>query len=105
MASDSKYAIEMAEKYAKEKNQFLAKSDHDNNPLHLDIASRKGTGYDIEEYYDTFVDLWIMGSARCLTHGVGGFGVFAKLMSFDPQCSSHHESKEGGMKPCEWQSI
>jgi hypothetical protein len=62
-------------------------------PLHLDRDSRgtrAATSPPPAAFYDVFVDLWIMGNARCVTHGIGGFGRWARLLSHDPRCSSKH---------------
>ena len=70
-ASDSGLAMETAEEYAKEKNQSFARNDQQNDPIHLDFASRGNKTYAISEYYDSFVDLLLMGSGRCVTFGQG----------------------------------
>lgn len=44
----------------------------------------------LEAYYDTFVDLLIAGNGRCVTYGHGGFGRWANILSFDPDCGLDH---------------
>jgi hypothetical protein len=42
------------------------------------------------DYYSTFVDLYVAGSGKCVTHGRGGFGRFASLLSYNASCVSRH---------------
>lgn len=43
----------------------------------------KGT---IEDFYPTFVDLFVMGESKCMIMGEGGFGSFASLLSHNASC-------------------
>lgn len=50
------------------------------------------------DYYSTFVDLYLAGSGKCVTHGRGGFGRFASLLSFNVSCSSKHVQRFNPVK-------
>jgi hypothetical protein len=69
-------------------------------PLHLDrgydFFERKECGRlmndkkcfgDVTAYYDIFVDLYLLAQAKCLVYGIGGYGMWANLLSSDPHCS------------------
>ena len=110
-ASDSNYAEKVASEYARQHNRSfvsrnsIPKSHHDDSfvvePLHLEYASQGNTTYPVSAYYDTFVDFLVLGSARCVARGVGGFGVLANLISYDPNCTWEH-SRKIGVHQCEW---
>lgn len=59
------------------------------NPLHLDKVENWGEKEDTD-FYDIFVDLYIMSMGKCVTFGQGGFGKFASLMSSNSTCSMYH---------------
>jgi len=40
----------------------------------------------IEDFYPTFVDLFVMGESKCMIMGKGGFGAFASLLSHNASC-------------------
>lgn len=62
----------------------------------------KAVPYVASDYYDTYVDLYLMAMAECVTHGVGGYGKLASYLSFNESCSSHHFKKK--MRVCAWHS-
>ncbi|KAL7560356.1 hypothetical protein ACA910_002768 [Epithemia clementina (nom. ined.)] len=57
-----------------------------------------------EQYYDTFVDLYIMARAKCLVTGLGFFGRLANWLSDDSSC--HLNTAQGMTEPlarkCPW---
>jgi hypothetical protein len=89
-ASDSRVALELIHGYAGEHNRSIVTNQSPKEILHLDMASRSNVSWNLSEFYDTFVDLWIMGNARCVSYGVGGFSHFVQLLSFDSNCSNRH---------------
>jgi hypothetical protein len=103
-ASDSILAIDEAERYAQGKNASVVRNPNQNEPLHLDYASRGNRTYPVADYYDSFVDLWLMGNGRCVTHGVGGFGRFARMLSYDSNCSNEHFHWKT-MNKCDWHQL
>ena len=50
-------------------------------PLHLDLDKGK-----VEDFYPAFVDLLVMGNSMCQLYGIGGFGSFASLLSYNASC-------------------
>ena len=66
-------------------------------PLHLDKASSRVAA----DYYDIFVDLYLLANARCISHGPGGFGRFGVLLSRDPSCFVKYFS-QGQFEECDW---
>ena len=89
-SSDSNQAEDLAVEYGKTLNYSVVFQQNEADPLHLDADSRSNQTTPPEAFYDIFVDLWVMGSARCVTHGIGGFGRWATLLSFDPKCVARH---------------
>ena len=70
---------------------------HAHDPLHLDRGSvylkggRHGPRLDWDhfnasDYYDTFVDLYLLAGAHCTAFGVGGYGKWANRLSPNPNC-------------------
>ena len=51
--------------------KLLARPDYNTEPRHFDTAHYKGSHP--SEFYATFVDMWIMSHAKCISHGTGGF--------------------------------
>lgn len=68
-ASDSSIAVTFAEYYGELKNSSIAVRKHDNPPLHVDKTS-KWRGRKASDYYDTFVDLYLVGMSRCVTYNM-----------------------------------
>jgi hypothetical protein len=89
-SSDSNQAEDLAVEYGKSLNYSVVFQQNQDDPLHLDADSIKNQTHPPKAYYDIFVDLWVMGNARCVTYGVGGFGRWAMLLSFDPKCVAVH---------------
>jgi hypothetical protein len=101
-ASDLSRAIDVANKYGKTKSVDIVSRTHQSSPLHLDKAdglhNRKPS-----DFYDTFVDLYLMGMSRCVSHSKGGFGQWASLISYNASC--RHNIKmipKGIASPCNW---
>jgi hypothetical protein len=57
-----------------------------NPPWHLDTMIGP-----VEKFYDTFVDLYLMSLAGCVTHGIGGYGHWALLIGGDINCTLRQE--------------
>ncbi|CAB9515315.1 expressed unknown protein [Seminavis robusta] len=66
--------------------------------LHLDKATRstsvnqrqQSSDYQPVDFYDTFLDLFLMAHAQCISYGQGGFGKMGSLLSQDPSCAKRH---------------
>jgi hypothetical protein len=68
-ASDSSIAVAFAEYYGDLKKSKIVVRKHDNPPLHVDKTS-KWRGRKASDYYDTFVDLYLLGMSRCVTYNM-----------------------------------
>jgi hypothetical protein len=114
-ASDSGTSVEAVQDHAATHNfpihtnaMIMMESDESRgaaDPLHLDFAGRGNKTWPVESFYDTFVDLLVLGNARCISYGEGGYGIYANLLSFDPNCTSIHTVRVGRVSspvPCEW---
>ena len=69
-------------------------------PLHLDKAERidKREPY---EFYDTFVDLYLLGMSKCVTYNRGGYGQWASLISYNVSCYHNIKTSTAGIgSPC-----
>jgi hypothetical protein len=67
-----------------EEDQHIAFSDF-NDGVREDVT--------VEPFLPTFSDLWIMGMAHCVVHGVGGFGSFSAMLAGNA-CSYFHRRGE-----------
>ena len=112
VSSDSEFATKVAAEYGQEKQVHVAsRIVHEgishSQPYHLDKAPRTAKAVD---FYDTFVDLYLLALSRCVTYNMGGFGTWAlyispfandKRQNPNGSCSmQHHEA--AGIHKCEW---
>jgi hypothetical protein len=115
VATDSSRAATAVATYGKRRNanyfrqreSTLAESDASSasEPLHLDRGSahlnRNASGWttaqDPANYYDTFVDLYLLAGSRCITYHVGGYGRWANLLSSNLTCEMNHLKNK-----CSW---
>jgi hypothetical protein len=104
-ASDSIHALDAIRLYAEEKNLSIATNQNSKEALHLDYHGGGNQSRAPSEFYETFVDLLIMGSGRCVSYGVGGFGMFARLLSYDTNCSNHYSTRRSITQKCQWQQV
>ena len=87
-ASDSNFAISVVKRYAAVHKYKIVSLQHEKEPLHLEKSNHSDR--DPSEYYDTFVDLYLLGNSRCLSYNVGGFGTWGLLMGYDSSCGKQH---------------
>jgi hypothetical protein len=112
LSSDSSHAIAVGKEYSKERQVQVAsrrttgegleqqQQQQQQQPYHLDKAPKSAQ---VSDFYDTFVDLYLLSLSRCITYNMGGFGTFALYMSpyAHGSCSfQHHEAS--GIHRCEW---
>ena len=107
-ASDSTDAQKVALQYGqKQKLSIVSRLHYDKEPLHLETNS---TGRKPSDYYDIFVDIYLLGNARAVSYNVGGYGRLALMLGFDAQAGIQHQRggvpwKEGvtavHLAPCE----
>ena len=98
-ASDNMSAVNDSQTYAKATNRSIFCNSNPGDPIHLDFADPKK--HPVSDFYNIFVDLYVMGSGRCISYGQGGFGSFAQLLSYNASCVSQHYNGHK-MKDCEW---
>jgi hypothetical protein len=74
------------------------------DPLHLDRGSNflSASGADLEgrppsDFYDTFVDLYLLAGGQCTAVGVGGYGRWANAISPNSSCVVDHTRNK-----CDW---
>lgn len=95
VASDSQKATNIAVQYLNQNIsgvKAVTRIGNGKEPLHLDrgnnffARSNRHGSSDASDYYDVFVDLYLLSMARCIACGRGYFGVWANLLSEDPNC-------------------
>ena len=72
-------------------------ANHEQEPLHLE--KDKGST-NLEDFYDTFVDMLMIGLSRCTSHHLGGFGRLGSLISYNASCSFRMKA---AMESCDLQ--
>jgi hypothetical protein len=101
-ASDSQVAVRFARKMSETTDRKIVVFDEAKEALHLDKRYQWTSG-NVSDFYPTFVDLFIMAEAKCMSHGVGGFGRFANLLSIAPDCVIRHDNEKANKREsCEW---
>jgi hypothetical protein len=102
MASDHPLATQMAVEYGEKQSAHVVARQHTAQPLHLDKADNV-TDRKPFEFYDTFIDLYLMGLSRCVTFNRGGFGQWASLISHNSTCRHNQKTSGHGIgSPCNW---
>lgn len=106
-ASDSTYATQMALEYGQTRGSHVVvarTTAATAQPLHLDKATT--TEVSPEHYYDTFVDLYLLGMSHCLTYNIGGYGKWGLLLGYNSSCGMRHQKghgfKKDNLAPCVW---
>ena len=101
VASDSKKTLRRAMAHAKRLNLPASARLDEAQPLHLDRGSNmlRSTetdwmNYTAKDYYDVWVDLYLLADAQCIAFNKGGFGRWANLLSADPNCFVDHMKTE-----------
>jgi hypothetical protein len=101
-ASDSQYAVRFARELGEDMGYPIITFDDENEALHLDKRDQWKSG-NVADFYPTFVDLLVMAEAKCVAHGVGGYGRFANLLSTDPSCVVRHDDERVRKRTeCQW---
>ena len=105
-ASDSKNAVEyvqdwMAKTMATNSTSVRVVSiQRDYEPLHLEKATDWQSRHP-SDYYDTFVDLYILSMSRCVSHNVGGYGQWGLWLGYNATCFNQNTNQRK-LLPCEW---
>jgi hypothetical protein len=95
-ASDSSKTTWFALRYGRSKNGTIAARIADTEPLHLDRGigflrnSDRWKSLSASNSYDVFVDLYLLAGSQCVAHGVGGYGKWGLLLSYNSSCVNRH---------------
>ena len=103
-ASDSSNATYYAREYAAEKKAVVRVREAGLAvPLHIDKVP-DWRQRNITDFYDAFVDLYIMAQSDCLTYNKGGFGIMALYMSRNVACGLRQDALDRAQirSPCIW---
>ena len=103
-ASDSLNATLFAKRYAQRKGAHLHTHAHNPNPpLHIDRC-KDWQQRPSSDFYDTFVDLYLIALAKCVSFNKGGFGHWGLLIGGNVSCHINQKTKEGGRitTKCDW---
>lgn len=102
--SDSDKATEYAIQYAVQRNAtIITRTPNPNPPVHMDKVSNWRTR-NISDFFDSFVDIYIMGHADCLTYNKGGYGLLGLFMSRNYSCGLRQDAIDRPhiRNPCTW---
>jgi hypothetical protein len=89
-----RYAVE----FGKIHNRTVVARTEDAAPLHLDRGgaflanSNDWMNYTAADYYNVFVDLFLLAGAECITYDVGGYGRWGRLLSHNPACYIRYDN-------------
>jgi hypothetical protein len=107
VATDSARAAAAVSAYgARHYTHFLQRDTaNSTTTLHLDrgsaYLSKNASAWTMAQnpadYYDTFVDLYLLAGSRCITYHVGGYGRWANLLSSNLTCELNHLKNK-----CSW---
>jgi hypothetical protein len=95
--SDSSRVIRIAKSYANQNGIFVVARPHPKEPLHLEKADN-WTTRDASEFYDTFVDLYMLGMSSCVAYNMGGYGKWGSQIGYNSSCAFHMKAN---MIPCD----
>jgi hypothetical protein len=102
IASDSNDVARFGVDYGRRVlNRTVVAIIRDDPPLHIDrgraflvLEDADWDQYPASDYYDTFVDLYLLSSGICTTTGIGGYGYWSTLISRNASCSIKHNEIE-----------
>jgi hypothetical protein len=103
VASDSPYAMKVALAYGRQKNvTVVGRSNAERSePLHIGYHEVNETHNSVSDFYDTFVDLYVISMTRCVAFGQGGYGRWGLLMGYNNTCYHTHHGSKWAVK-CDW---
>jgi hypothetical protein len=101
-ASDSREATQGMERIARKQpgKAAVVTIVPETEALHLDKAASTRPW----DYYNIFVDLYLLANANCISHGQGGFGRFGVLLSRNASCFFKYFA-EGQYVTCDWKDV
>jgi hypothetical protein len=102
--SDSANATYHAKVHAARHNATIAtRVPNPNPPLHLDRVD-SWNQRPLSDFYDAFVDLYILAQADCVTYNKGGYGILGLYMNRNASCGLRQDAMNRPIihKPCSW---
>ena len=97
LATDSRNVTLWGLHYGQRQGGMVVGQLPDRDPLHLDRGSNFLSAYDTDldgrppsDFYDTFVDLYLLAGGRCTLVGAGGYGRWANSISANHTCALDH---------------
>lgn len=105
-ASDSKVAMDyIVDQVAPQQQSTysIVALRRDYEPLHVE-KTLNWQSRNASEYYDTFVDLYILAMSKCVSYNVGGYGQWGLFLSGHVTCFNKHANKQQPYR-CEWGAI
>jgi hypothetical protein len=100
--SDHPKAPQLALEYGHEKGVKVVTRSHQTRPLHLDKV-KDWESKRPSDFYDTFVDLLLMGMSKCVTFNRGGFGQWGLLIGYNSSCFINQKTSSAGIGvDCHW---
>jgi hypothetical protein len=102
-ASDHTYAIQVAQSYGVQKSTKIVARKHERRPFHFE-KEEDWQSLQPSEFYDTFIDLLLIGMSKCVNFNRGGFGQWGMLIGFGSgQCYINQKTSEKGIGVrCNW---
>jgi hypothetical protein len=106
-SSDSDLARIAAVEYGRARNTTVVARLDAPKPLHLDLVSDWAVR-NASDFYDAFVDLYLMSFGRCMSYNMGGYGKWAQLISGqNVTCNIRHWTKgvnkaSANKEGCNW---
>eukprot|EP00980_Cylindrotheca_fusiformis_P031077 scaffold25800_cov162-Cylindrotheca_fusiformis.AAC.3 len=83
--SDSTFATHAASSYASTRGIHIVHRPHVKQPIHLEKAANL-SALRSSDFYDTFVDLYMIGMSQCTAYNMGGFGRWGSLIGYNSSC-------------------
>jgi hypothetical protein len=108
LASDTNYSAQVGIAYGDEKRaNIVTHESKPNPPLHFDMISEHPTDIVKEhppsDYYDTFIDLYLLALGGCVFNTQGGYGSWGLLIGGNVTCTWRQRIRKKRIdNPCEW---
>jgi hypothetical protein len=97
VASDSRNASVAAVQYGKQVGGRVVTRLSEKDPLHIDRGinfltpgSTEWKDHQASDFYDIFVDLYLLAGGKCTAFNIGGYGRWANVLSQDLSCAIDH---------------
>ena len=92
-ARDKDLILSLSQEEAMQDKTGILHLDRGSNHLARRPKDFTANQFEAHEYYDTFVDVYILSQADCITFNVGNYGKWANLLSDNRTCRISHMSR------------